>query len=117
MIDGLFVSVPKTVARNLMWGAFWGICGGVVYSAYAVVLLILRGPAAFEANDTSFPAVLGAYLGGGGAAGLLLGLLRPLTRSWLGSAILGALCAVPVFSAGRIALSGFSNWTGDDWRG
>ena len=103
---GRFHDAVLTLRQNLAWGALWGLCGAVVYSAFAVVVFLLAGQRAFSAKGTSLSAVLAAYLVGGIGSGLVMGALRPLGRSWWGAGVMGLVCAVPVWSAMMVAVAG-----------
>lgn len=102
------------VLTNVTWGIFWGLCGAAVYCGYALILYVLRGSAPFEANGTTFWAVVGSYISGAIIVGILLGFLRPALRSFAGSAIAGFLCAIAVFVCIRIAADGLHAWSVDD---
>lgn len=101
---------------NVLWGVYWSLCVAVIFILYSVLLLLVRGNAAFEANDVTFLGTVAVYLFGGVCTGLILGTLRPLGRFWLGAAILGYLCAIPVYVAVRVAVNGFENWSREDLR-
>lgn len=117
MRENLFAQVSShKVIQNLRWGIFWGLCGAAVYCAWVGILFLLRGAAPFLANGTTFPATLAAYLVGGLGAGIILGLLRPFTRMVWGVALVGFLCALPVWFGALGAVEGFQRIDGADVR-
>lgn len=100
--------------RDVLWGAREGLWYGIAFSGIAIIQLLVGGERVFRANDTTFLAVVAAYLLGGAAAGALVGLLRNWTSSKVGKLLTSTLAAVPIYLAIRIAIRGFSSWeTGD----
>jgi hypothetical protein len=103
-----------SIWKNLIWGVRWGLAFAAVFILWALLLLVSRGTAAFEANDATPLAVVGSYLFGGIGAGAVVGLLRPLTRRKAGSTVVGIVAMFPVFLGIRVADKGFSPWTERD---
>jgi hypothetical protein len=56
----------------------------------------------------AFARLVLVYLGGGLLGGLVVGLLRPLTRSHLGAALVGVVATVPVGVAVRFLRYGLA---------
>jgi ammonia channel protein AmtB len=86
-----------------VFGMVIGFLGGSLFSAIALVLYSVRGEELFERLGTSLPNVLLIYHAGGAVAGLVVGLLLPLTIWRWGAVIVGILGAIPVyFGAGMV---------------
>ena len=94
-------------AANVVWGLYWGSCGAVLYSFVAVLVHLAGWPT----GRASLLATIGAYFLGGAIGGVVLGMLRPITRFGWGAAVTGAIVAVPVWVGGLVAVEG---WTGID---
>jgi hypothetical protein len=94
------------VIRNVIWGVGYGLGFAAIFMAWAVFVRIVGGADAFAQKGTSFLAVLALYLFGGIAAGGIVGLLRPIVRWRIGSALVGIICAEVIYGAGWIALNG-----------
>ena len=101
--------MPTTPGPNLLanvrWGVYWGFCGAIVYSAFAVLILIFRGEGPFATNDTTFGTVIALYFVSGITVGIVLGVLRPLTHSRVGAAIVGVICTIPAVFMGEMVLN------------
>lgn len=95
---------------NLKSGIRWGARYAVAYSAIALLILLLRGQAAFAEADTTFLRVLLFYWAGGLTGGVLVGLLWPLGRSRVGAALLGAIVGVPVGCMAMLVVTPPSRW-------
>ncbi|HEU5077078.1 MAG TPA: hypothetical protein VFU02_22965 [Polyangiaceae bacterium] len=98
-----------TWPRNVLRGLAWGAAAAFIYSIIALLLFALgeaRGEAP-PADYPSLPALVASYTAGFLAAGLLVGLLRPLARFPLGAMLLGALGALCVYGAVGIPVLGF----------
>lgn len=112
------MSGPRTfseVVRDVRWGIAHGFGFAVLYSIFAVILYLLRR-GAFDRHGTSLGAVLSLYFAAGVVGGALVGALRPLTRSRLGSMVVGVVAMTPVFLGVGILLFGpFSGWGEDNW--
>ncbi|MDT8436701.1 MAG: hypothetical protein RRA92_08090 [Gemmatimonadota bacterium] len=57
--------------------------------------------------------ILAAYLGGGLAMGIVLGLLRPISGSWFGISLIGFIACFVMMAAIGFAVAGFSFSTRD----
>ena len=79
------------------------------FSLYVLILYALRGPAPFEANETTLSATIAAYYAGLTASGIVLGLVLPLARWKLGAALLGFLALIPLYGVIMFSLHGW-NW-------
>jgi hypothetical protein len=92
-------SVPSRVRRRILVDLRWGLQAGIEFAVgYCVIGLVLylaRGPAAMERIGFSIAGLLGTYLVGCMAAGLLAGLMRPVLRTLPGTLIVGFLATAP----------------------
>lgn len=102
--------------RNIYWGIRWGLAFAAVYCLYALGLFVARGSSHFERQDVTLPLLLAAYIFGGLLGGAIVGLLRPLTRSRLGSVFVGLSTAIPVAVGFRMADAGVTAWDSGDLR-
>jgi hypothetical protein len=100
----------RDLTQDLGWGIFWGLAFAVVLTVVLVLLHALRRSALFEAHNTTFGGVVAVYFGGGLTGGVVLGLLRPLTRWRSGAAMVGVLAAMPVGVAVRVLRFGLAPW-------
>lgn len=82
--------------KNLLWGIRYGVIFAAFYCATALAIFAVGGSGAFARYNISLGRTLACYLLGGIIGGAVLGLLRPLTRSWVGSAFVGVLATLPV---------------------
>jgi hypothetical protein len=82
--DGAF-----RVARNLRWGIGWALAFAVVYLVWVTILFVIGGQAVFARKHVTFQSTVFAYLVSALLSGTLLGLLRPLNRWRVGSALTG----------------------------
>jgi hypothetical protein len=93
-----------------------GMIMATVYSAYAVVLYVLRGSAPFESDDTTIWVVLLTYYSAGALGGAVIGALLPLARWRVGRTMLTFLGVSIAILCIEIAMSGpFWHWSGDTW--
>jgi hypothetical protein len=100
---------------NVRWGVRGGLFFGLAYSAIALVLYALRGRESFEANGVTLGSLVAAYVLGALAAGIVVGLLRPLLRWQLGAMAVGVAAAVPAcVGIGLARFGAFSGWSGAD---
>ena len=91
------------LVRNLKWGLRWGLIMAVGFTAIGVVATILASFDQTPRNDPSLVSLVGFYFLAGACGGLLLGLLRPITRSKVGAMFVGtALAAVSLGLLARI---------------
>ena len=91
-------------------GVKWAAAFALVYSAYIVVLAVVKGSTTFPSQDTTLLKVLGVYWLGGLAAGILVGLFLPLGNHPVGAMLLGALGGIPVFVAAMLATTAPAEW-------
>ena len=70
-----------------------------VLAAMAFVILLINREAGALKRDTglNFPEILLLYVAGGLVGGVLIGLLRPLRSTAVGSFVLGSISAFPCF--------------------
>lgn len=104
----------RHVLLDLRWGAVWGLLIALCLTVILAVLAAIQGPRLFESYGTSFLTVALLYLGGGLVGGLVVGLLRPLTRWRLGGVAMGILAALPVGLGVRLMQSGLEPWEAKD---
>jgi hypothetical protein len=81
-----------------------------VYSAFVVILAVVKGSTTFDSQNTTLLKALAVYWVGGVVAGALVGLFLPLGRHPVGAMVLGALGGVPVFAAAMLASTPAADW-------
>lgn len=81
---------------NVRWGIRYGVIFSAFYCVAALAIFAAGGSEAFTRYNISLGRTLACYILGGIMGGAVLGLLRPLTRSWVGSAFVGVFAALPV---------------------
>lgn len=96
--------------EDILSGARVGVVFGAAYCFWAVIVLLIGGQEAFEAKDTSFAAMIAAYLAGGAIAGGTVGLLRRWRGTGLGKVGVGLVAALPVALGMRLAVRGLVAW-------
>lgn len=88
----------RNVKQNLKWGSGWGLLAGVAVTIWVVGLdLVSAGEALSPYGLSKLEAAslaMAVALAGGG----IVGILRPLTTSAIGSAAVGFLIALAVYS-------------------
>ncbi len=85
-------------------GLGWGLSFAGVYTAFVLVVALLRGSAPFERVGTTLPKAIAAYVVAGLLGGAAFGLLLPVGRTRLGAAVLGFVIALPVMYTITIAM-------------
>jgi hypothetical protein len=106
-------SATRLVSR-LAWGVRWGALFGAAFVMIAVAIYFLSGKSAFESHRTTLLRMVLTYFVGGVLAGTVVGLLKPLTNSKTGAAIVGFAAALPVATLIRFATDGFGLWQRSD---
>ena len=97
----------ETIATNLKWGLKYGLTIALVFTMIAAVSLVLVGEQAFDERGTSFLELIEFYALGGCVGGAILGLLRPLAATKLGTVFIGmciGFCVWGGFLAQHIGL-------------
>ncbi len=99
------------VRREIGPFAFFGLLVGVGLSLFAAGAFMLRGGYREAGEAAVLVRVVAAFLLSGPLAGLTAGLLYPLARWRVGSAVIGGLTMIPIMAALAVATAG-----GIDWR-
>lgn len=103
---------PSTSSRNLGWGLGYGLTFAAAFAALALLQFGLDGAVTLGSTRLSvFEIVLG-YLLAGTAAGVLIGVCRPVLSTLIGGMLLGPAVGVVVYAAVSLAASG---WRAVDW--
>jgi hypothetical protein len=103
-----------TILGNVAWGIVWGLFLAACFTVIAAVPALIRaliGPAYAWQKKLTFLAIIGVYLSSGIAGGAVVGLLRPLSRWWMGRRLIGVVVAVPITIAIRYAVYGWQPWS------
>lgn len=85
-----------TVAADIREGVAWCMGFGGLFSLIVIGESLVRGSDVAASVDMTLPVLIGLYLGGGLAAGVLIGLLKPYGRTRAGAALVGMCAAFPI---------------------
>lgn len=99
--------------ERLLWGFRWAFKFFVVFGAFALLLFVFDGSQSFDAHGTSVSRVVEVYIISALAAGIILGISRPLLSQPVASAIAGMLVGASV----GVAFAAFDHqlsWTPGD---
>lgn len=107
-------TLGSRLLERIVWGARWGLRFGLTFDAIAVIVFLLSGPSERERNGVTFATVILLYSSAGLIAGLVVGVLLPLTRWKVGAATVGVLAALPVGVLVRLMTDGLTGWTAED---
>ena len=95
-------SALRRISSDVKITVFCGLVLGAMFSSIALVTFIVRGNAPFAHLQVSLFRSVATYMIAGAAAGLLIGLLLPLTRWLPGAALVAFIAAFVVwFLMGR----------------
>jgi hypothetical protein len=101
---------------NLVWGVKNGAFMAAAYSIAALVIYAVLGNHAIHTPGLTIGLVLESYWVGGLTAGLLVGILRPLSKLRWGPYLLGAIAGITVFAAFQASTMGpMWRWSWGDW--
>ena len=88
-----------------------GLLIATAFSAWVMLLFMLRGDAPFAKHGTSIAAVLGMYYTAAVIVGALVGVLLPLARAGrTGAALTGIVAGMALYGSVQFAFNGFSSW-------
>ena len=87
-----------------------------VFSCYVAIIAVARGSTHYDQYDLSLGAIIVTYFVGGVAGGAVVGVLRPLTKYFVGAALVGLVAALPLAMAVGVATHGDPrHWSADNW--
>lgn len=109
----------RDFAKDLRWGAGWGLFGGVIYMLFAAVVVVgIKGGMSDAPAGVTWLTLLGIYPVAGIAAGLITGLLRPWLKTRRKSMVVGMVAAfLPTMGFLRLAEGPIFDWGGAEWFG
>jgi hypothetical protein len=99
------------VRDRVLIGTAVGLFEALGFSVHAVALFLLSGPTVFQASGATLGQTILAYVVGGAASGVLIGLLLPLGRWRAGATLIGAFALVPFYCAMSVIIPGFDPWS------
>lgn len=103
---------------NIFWGLKWGLVFATGFSLIALAMTVLTGGEVINNQGVSLAASIALYWSGGVFGGIVLGLLRPLTRTRVGAALVGVIIMVPVeLAIGLLLIGPISTWSRPEWVG
>lgn len=100
------MAILASFLRNLRWGIANGLGGAAAFSGIVLIISLLRGSTQFVQYGATTWSIIGSYFAAGLIAGVVLGLLRPLAKYWLGTLITATLCSICVVGAIGYAMDG-----------
>jgi hypothetical protein len=80
------------------------------FSAWVLLLVLLRGSAWFDKYEMSAWQIIATYYGTGLVGGLVLGVCWPLTRTSWGAVALGSMIGALVYAGVGISMDGALSW-------
>jgi hypothetical protein len=102
----------RDLTKNLSWGLTWGLGFAAWFSLIAGLIYLIAPREHAGGPPVQLPHILTAYWAGGLVAGVLVGVLRPVTRYWWGAALVGLLAMIPISASIGLAMWGwFTDWT------
>jgi hypothetical protein len=94
-----------TVATNIAWGLSWSFRFVLVYSLLAALVYAIAGP---PDKSVTLVELVGTYVVLGLLVGIVIGLLRPISRTRAGSTVLGVIVGAVVYVGGGISFFGIA---------
>ena len=91
------------LAHNMRWGLRWGLYFAAAYTSLGALGMLLAGGAMYSPEGRKLLLLLPLYWVGFPLAGLVLGILRPLTVRLLGQVLVASLAGLPI-SFGGLAI-------------
>jgi hypothetical protein len=108
------MSIDSKLAKRLVWGCLWGVGMATWFSLIACVIYTVAGQQ-HRVMPTPLAVAIASYFVAGIAAGMVVGLLRPLGQWWWGAALIGTLAALIAGIVGGVAVGGgFTGWDAGD---
>lgn len=101
----------RNVWMDIALGNGVALVTALALCAWVTVVRLLGGAAAFNELHASYSQVILVYLASVPVVGTLIGILKPLLSSAVGSISVGSLCAIPVFVP-VFVLTGELDWGG-----
>ena len=96
----------RTVIANIRWGITWGLVLAAFFSVIVGGQFVFMGPSVVSSRGMSLGTAITAYFVGCVGGGVIIGLLRPLTRRRAGALVVGVAASVPLSIASLAALQG-----------
>jgi hypothetical protein len=109
--------LTRRILRDMAAGVKWGLIMASILSLWVIVLipftdnLVIRDR---TGDGYHVVTVIALYFGGGICVGTLVGALRPLMRSRVGAAAVGAIAMLPLGAALVASRIGFRGWTHEE---
>lgn len=99
----------RVLSDDVRWGLKWGMSAAFFFSAWVGLVRAASGTEPFDEIGLALESVIAAYVAFGVVGGVILGLLRPLMKSQLGSALVGWIIAIIVY-CGLALMTGTPPW-------
>jgi peptidoglycan/LPS O-acetylase OafA/YrhL len=99
--------------KNLKWGLRYGLIVAVAFTVIAAVITLATGEDS-SSKGLSLPSLIGFYFLGGMCGGLLVGLLRPITKHKAGAILVGTLVTATLLSLMVYFYIAKGHWTSVD---
>jgi hypothetical protein len=96
---------------DVLWGLRWATAYLAVYLAWALLVLITGGEAAFARHGVTAAQTVALYVATALGAGIIVGVLRQAITSTARAALVGVLAAAPLGLFGAWMGFGMEAWT------
>jgi hypothetical protein len=83
----------QKVAKNILWGVTWALAVATLFSAYVILLAIIRGSWHFGSDGVTSATIIRSCLFAALPVGTVVGILRPRLR-WRQGVVGAVLVAV-----------------------
>lgn len=92
--------------RNIRWGLRWGCYYGGFYGVLMLLVVVFSDQPLMRDTPWSNWAVLATYVLTCISIGAFVGILRPFTRTWLGTVVVGMIIGFSVGAGAGLFLMG-----------
>jgi hypothetical protein len=102
-----------SLLKNLKWGLRYGLIVAIAFTVIAVTITLATGEDS-SSKGLSLPTLIGFYFLGGVCGGLLVGVLRPITKHKAGAILVGTLVTATLLSLMVYLYIAKGRWTSLD---
>ncbi|SRR6266498_1785612 len=105
-----------TLLRNLQWGFVRAFIVAAGFSGIVAIQYLLKGPKFLEKYGVDLTGLFSYYWFAALVIGVVLGLLRPITRYRSGAILTGVIVGLIGYGAASILMFGFPrSWASEIW--
>jgi hypothetical protein len=95
----------------LRWAWGWSLAFAALFSLWVGLLALLSGSARFDKYEMSAAAIIRTYFAVALVAGIVLGVLRPITETALGRVFVGSIVGTAVYTGIGLSMYGPDKFT------